>query len=648
MEALSLSPRLSLSLIQSEPASPMYVDIALHELVSGSEGALSKIDLFVSQYEDLAKEQKLNHVCEDDQNLLLQYRLLMQRARERILPGSPLNERLAGYIGRAIKLQTAINRIETSNVREISFEELFGGFSEEPLDLIGQNIATVQLTTGCSVGCPRCNFNALHKPRRHLSWDAINKIVDRWGEYLKQNKAFFYYSSDPLDWEDKQGRNYFDVLELVKAKCKYSPETKTAIPKGKGELAKRIWESEYGISISVSNVNHDRLTKEGILIVNGNSTRVSFGKPGNPYSRIECTSHKDLQYVAGLDYDFASYENSIGCRRGIYITPDGIYNFASTATTPLTPNGYLRERITPGTQAFFKFANSAHEQRNNLIPYEIISTPKVNSEVKLTDSQCLEAIYQILIDSIYLSQLKRSGNNAVRWHRIGEDISNVAKDFAKRGLLTHYYQIYFEVADTLFEIGSKYNLFTGRLESLSFGKEWQGIREEKDNFLRAFSEEHIEQCINNNSEAKRVIEETKPLLDVLEFAFEKRGERLPEAIAGKADKELSKYWGKTVLRFAEFLDQNENGKNIILKMLGTDVKRALKLGTSGIEFPDEEITRLISRSAHALPCEGSGDHEFAFYLMVHILMLDPNNKIFNKIREKDGEISLKEILDEFK
>jgi hypothetical protein len=385
------------------------LDINLIYIEMGHEPAINKINDFITLLEKEVDSTNFKGVSEDDQNTLVQFKRMIQKAN---VIDVDLKKRLDGYQARILHLQNIIAQKEKSEIRLISFDELFNGLSSNQLDAIGKNLSIVQLTTGCSVGCPHCSVSALKGARRHISWDALNEIIGRWGEHIAEKEISFYHSSDPLDWEDPgKGKNYFDVLQLIDRKLKYDPTTTTAIPKGKEELAKQIWESKYEVRISPSNINYTRLTNLGFW--SGETIkelRASLSNPGNSDSKLigekdDINAERDLTYQAGNSYDFVSYIPSPTVTCGVIVSPDGAFNTAVTAITPLTPNGYVRLPIEEGSSVFLRDNYSPHARRNDfdLLAIEDISNPN-NTGISL-DHQYFQILHEVITRSIFDAKL---------------------------------------------------------------------------------------------------------------------------------------------------------------------------------------------------------------------------------------------------
>lgn len=329
-------------------------------------------------------------------------------------------EPLQSFYQRARTLRAELLTTEKQNLLEVDFETITAGVSEEQLLIFGRTIVVVQLSTGCSVCCPDCNVNALLMPRRHVSWDAVNKIVDCWGDSLNKQKVLFYYASDPLDWAS-DGKNYLDLVKLISDQAGYAPYTTTAVPIESEELFAEYWQSEFFIRVSISGVNSGRLlgidAKElpGMKVDSVEARLIEkFGAPGDGASHV-IGSSKDpdrrsdkerkmilreggrLPYQTGRSYDYLHFSPSIGCVNGSMLSPDGLFRIVSTHTTPFTPDGHIRFPVDAGTKYFIVPDRKSHGEINAFKPYVV---QEVNGNhlalSRLMEHQCFQAIFELV------------------------------------------------------------------------------------------------------------------------------------------------------------------------------------------------------------------------------------------------------------
>jgi|GEM_PF-5547158 len=197
------------------------------------------------------------------------------------------------------------------NVLPLGLEKIF---SESDLSVIFSNIGAIQLTFGCSGGCPFCGFDSIPGPREHILFPQLEKMFQTFGKNLKNTQPFLYWASEPKDyvWQDKEvSKNYFDVHNLAISMARYDPvitSKKTDDPKWLNFLSKQEGRKNR---ISVFG-----LEKEKIDALKQKTNVILYGK-NRP--------HDKGMGVSALKSAPPSY-GGIGCFNGVLLTPRGVYN----------------------------------------------------------------------------------------------------------------------------------------------------------------------------------------------------------------------------------------------------------------------------------------------------------------------------------
>ena len=200
-------------------------------------------------------------------------------------------------------------------------------------DLVFENAITVQLTSGCSHFCRRCNEWALPGIRCHFSYHAAVQIIE---QLLKQGNTdtALYGASDPLDWQDGP-HTLADLLTPVGDTARFSLLTK--VPKAGQGVLQTLVHRNIALSVSVTDANRDRIT--GLE----KQTGITLAKQHD---------FDDLLIPAGLDEDFSTVKSSITDAYGTEITPEGAFIIIPTFTCALHPMGHKKLPITPKTAVF--------------------------------------------------------------------------------------------------------------------------------------------------------------------------------------------------------------------------------------------------------------------------------------------------------
>ena len=201
------------------------------------------------------------------------------------------------------------------------------------MDLVFENAITVQLTSGCSHFCRRCNEWALPGIRCHFSYHAAVQIIE---QLLKQGNTdtALYGASDPLDWQDGP-HTLADLLTPVGDTARFSLLTK--VPKAGQGVLQTLVHRNIALSVSVTDANRDRIT--GLE----KQTGITLAKQHD---------FDDLLIPAGLDEDFSTVKSSITDAYGTEITPEGAFIIIPTFTCALHPMGHKKLPITPKTAVF--------------------------------------------------------------------------------------------------------------------------------------------------------------------------------------------------------------------------------------------------------------------------------------------------------
>ncbi len=201
------------------------------------------------------------------------------------------------------------------------------------MDLLFKNAVTVQLTSGCSHFCRRCNEWALPGIRSHFSYGAAEQIIE---QLLRQRNTdtALYGASDPLDWQDGN-RTLADLLTPVGSAARFSLLTK--VPKAGQKVLQTLVHRDIALSVSVTDANRER------IIALEKQTGITFAKQHDS---------DDLLIPAGLDEDFTTVKSSITDAYGTEITPEGAFIIIPTFTCALHPMGHKKVPVTRKTMAF--------------------------------------------------------------------------------------------------------------------------------------------------------------------------------------------------------------------------------------------------------------------------------------------------------
>jgi hypothetical protein len=201
------------------------------------------------------------------------------------------------------------------------------------MDLLFKNAITVQLTSGCSHFCRRCNEWALPGIRSHFSYDAAAQIIEQLLVQRNTDTAL-YGASDPLDWQDGT-HTLADLLAPLGSAACFSLLTK--VPRAGQEVLQTLVHRNIALSVSVTDANRDRIT----ALEKQTGTKLAKQHDSD-----------DLLIPAGLDEDFITVKSSITDAYGTEITPEGAFIIIPTFTCALHPMGHKKLPVTRKTAVF--------------------------------------------------------------------------------------------------------------------------------------------------------------------------------------------------------------------------------------------------------------------------------------------------------
>ena len=234
------------------------------------------------------------------------------------------------------KLKSALAGVVRAEVRDIDYVEYDAWRQYLPEDekryhVILQQVASFQLSVGCSNFCRRCNEWALAGVRRHFSFDAARRIVQ--DLHASGNEQYALYSaSDPLDYQCGD-RTIADLLRFMQRngyRTRFGLLTK--VPRGSEDLARQFLAEGVDISVSLTEKNRARIA------------RIENALGRNFHAHHDTT---ELLIPAALDEDFATAKSSVTDNYGIEFTPEAVWMVLPTFTSALNPTGQCRLPIGP-------------------------------------------------------------------------------------------------------------------------------------------------------------------------------------------------------------------------------------------------------------------------------------------------------------
>ncbi|CAD7838775.1 MAG: hypothetical protein [Olavius algarvensis Delta 4 endosymbiont] len=235
-----------------------------------------------------------------------------------------------------VKLKSALAQVVRAEVRDIDYVAYAAWRQNLPGDealyrSILPNVASLQLSVGCSNFCRRCNEWALAGVRRHFDFDAARRIVQDLSGAGNDHYAL-YCASDPLDYQCSD-RTIADLLRYMQQQGYHTRfGLLTKVPRGSEALARQLLAEGVDISVSLTEKNRGRIAR----------IEAELGKTFHAHHDTA-----ELLIPAGLDEDFATIKSSVTDNYGIEFTPEAAWMVIPTFTSALNPTGQCRLPIGP-------------------------------------------------------------------------------------------------------------------------------------------------------------------------------------------------------------------------------------------------------------------------------------------------------------
>ena len=241
-------------------------------------------------------------------------------------------------------------------------------YSPEELKIMLPRLKAIQLTFGCSKGCPLCGFDAVPGVRDQFDYSAIANLLQQYSDQLKIARPFFYWASETSDHPE-----YQNIHELAESRLGYSPNITTR------EVNDPAWLEFLGNNKSQTRISLYELNAEkGDQI---ETTIKTFNK------QIEILG-KNEHHRPGIGKSFKPessssekkiYKAGIGCINGLLLSPRGLYSVVQLPLSARYPQGQI-------VQPFKKLQDITINPGDNL-------SDILQSTISLTDFNLREETY---------------------------------------------------------------------------------------------------------------------------------------------------------------------------------------------------------------------------------------------------------------
>lgn len=227
-------------------------------------------------------------------------------------------------------------------------------FNEQELELIFKNMGAIQLTFGCSKGCPFCGFDALPGVREYLSYSQIANVIEKYGKNFPEG-FLFYYASEPSDYkfEDKTFKHVQQLFFHYTGKKTHVTTNETKDLEWLKFIEKNAKDPRVSLySKSSSRFDLEEIKKLGIF---------SIGEKREHLKGIGKSIEEDSSLVG---------RRGIGCSQGILMTPRGMYNVIQVPISNKFPQGQIIQPIEKISKKDVSIGDDLFEvMRENVVEY---------------------------------------------------------------------------------------------------------------------------------------------------------------------------------------------------------------------------------------------------------------------------------------
>ena len=273
-------------------------------------------------------------------------------------------------------------------------------FTHEELELIFSSTKAIQLTFGCSKGCPFCGFDAVKGVREHIPYSQLANLFQKYGKELNKNKPMLYFASEPSDYTSTEGledKTYKDIHQLAIEFAGYYPVITT----------KNTNDEQWLESLNVQAMG----TRAGVSV---------YGMAMENIAEIEQKHRKNLvmlgagiEHLKGIGLSFNQEEENKNTSfkagiflnsDGVLITPRGIYGVAEIAISKDYPQGII---IAP-LEKISGIEIKVGDKLKNVLSHSIIINPPLNN---WTDTS-IKSIFEFT--SRYSDEIGNTYSNSAR------------------------------------------------------------------------------------------------------------------------------------------------------------------------------------------------------------------------------------------
>ena len=117
---------------------------------------------------------------------------------------------------------------------QVNMMDIIEPFNEKERIIIARNLPQIEMTLGCTGGCPWCAADAPRHVTKAFTFDSFKEFMGKYGKYLpRQPYSALYEATDPFDWMSPDGKfSYTDLVEVFRESTGNKLFTSTSLPVG--------------------------------------------------------------------------------------------------------------------------------------------------------------------------------------------------------------------------------------------------------------------------------------------------------------------------------------------------------------------------------------------------------------------------------
>lgn len=290
---------------------------------------------------------------------------------EYIVGVDPENKKLVSSVEALLEVASSAQGrrkiTERHSQSQVDLEEVLKPYSGREQALLVENLGSLQLTEGCTVGCSFCGISALRSVGNAFSMASLDTFLTK-NKSDVNTRSPLYYASDPFDWVDGN-LSYMDIESLWSMRTKKIPYTSTAVPLGAEFSILQYLEYMYTLKDDLQDLGGSINSIFRISRYRRNSDRVDHmfevlrqrGVDDGFLKDIEVNDLNDDDVVKSgylikhPQRDVIKDSVGIACFDGVVVSPQGVDARTIEVCTAQSYQGWDRWSVKPGSLVIPKY-----------------------------------------------------------------------------------------------------------------------------------------------------------------------------------------------------------------------------------------------------------------------------------------------------